>query len=240
MPVPSTSSSTDSISHPSADADTDALLNTGINSNTVETHSVHSLEFPLSATNDRLIFMRIDISERFHNFQLAVKAKIIQGSMLTLEEHAFPSDIKESVEKIVKHLINSDPLDLPTYSGPYTRLYASREISTLVEGATLSPTNRVLLTIRNMVEYLPRHVIGDGPQETELVTRHLQSILLPLFEDIDACIIFRWNSVSDNEKLVSTRPDASMNIIRGASLGERVGCGEVKPQYQVFCQIRSK
>lgn len=87
MPVPSTSSSTDSISHPSADADTDALLNTGINSNTVETHSVHSLEFPLSATNDRLIFMGIDISERFHNFQLAVKAKIIQGSMLTLEEH---------------------------------------------------------------------------------------------------------------------------------------------------------
>lgn len=30
------------------------------------------------------------------------------------------------------------------------------------------------------------------------------------------------------------RPDASINIVRGASLGRRLGCGEVKPQTQAL------
>lgn len=44
----------------------------------------------------------------------------------------------------------------------------------------------------------------------------------------------RRTSVNDDEKMVTTRPDATINIIRGASLGQRVGCGEVKPQYQAL------
>ncbi|CEG81444.1 hypothetical protein RMATCC62417_15649 [Rhizopus microsporus] len=238
--IPSTSASSDSISHSFTDTDTDTPTDTNIPTNIVGS-SVYSFEFPPPAANDRFIFMDMDISERFHNFQLAVTAKIDQNSMtLTLEghvqhilalsgilllkpgrthadlhqhidldtcdrlldhiltsnlitrRHVFPSDIKDSVEKIVKRIADSEPLDLPTYTGPYTRMYASREIMTLMEGATLSRTNRILFVIRNMVECLPRHIIGDGPQETELVTRHLQSALVPLFEDIDAGIVFRW------------------------------------------------
>ncbi|KAG1085187.1 hypothetical protein G6F42_021493 [Rhizopus arrhizus] len=279
----SSASSDSTSSHSFTNTDTDTLTDTNIPTNTVRSSSVYSFEFPLPAANDRFKFMDTDISERFHKFQLTVKATIDQESMtLTFEEyvqhilalsgilllkpgrphadlhehidldtcdrlqnhiltsilitrhHIFPSDIKDLVEKIVKRLVNSEPLVLTTYNGPYTRIYASREIMMLMEDATWSPTNRFLTVIRNMVECLPQNIIGDGPQEIELTTRHLQSALVPLFEDIDANIVFRWTSVSDDEKMFTTRPDASMNIACGASLGKRIGCGEVKPQYQAL------
>ncbi|KAL7331214.1 hypothetical protein PS15p_203437 [Mucor circinelloides] len=47
-------------------------------------------------------------------------------------------------------------------------------------------------------------------------------------------VIRNMTSVSDDEKMFTTRPDASMNIACGASLGKRIGCGEVKPQYQAL------
>lgn len=41
-------------------------------------------------------------------------------------------------------------------------------------------------------------------------------------------------SVSDDEKQANIRPDASINIIHGALLSDRIGCGEVKAQYQAL------
>jgi hypothetical protein len=41
-------------------------------------------------------------------------------------------------------------------------------------------------------------------------------------------------SVSDDEKQANVRPDASINAIHGAMLGDRIGCGEVKAQYQAL------
>lgn len=41
-------------------------------------------------------------------------------------------------------------------------------------------------------------------------------------------------SVSDDDKPAMIRPDASINIVSGASLGRRLGCGEVKPQAQAL------
>lgn len=41
-------------------------------------------------------------------------------------------------------------------------------------------------------------------------------------------------SVSDEEKQATTRPDASINITNGAALSKRIGCGEVKAQYQAL------
>ncbi|CEP14651.1 hypothetical protein [Parasitella parasitica] len=136
-------------------------------------------------------------------------ARVLRPSAIILIEdpvrrHIFPSDIKNLVEKIV----------LSTYTGPYTHMYASREIMTLMEGATLSLTNRNLFVIRNMVKCLPR-----GWTSRDRVARHLQSALVPLFEEINAGIVFRWTSVSDDEKIITTRPDASMNIARSASFG---------------------
>ncbi|KAI9030962.1 hypothetical protein CLU79DRAFT_363397 [Phycomyces nitens] len=65
-----------------------------------------------------------------------------------------------------------------------------------------------------------------------MITRHLEAILSPLFEDLDNNIAFRWTSVSDDESQASIRPDASINIINGAMLSDRIGCGKVKAQYQ--------
>lgn len=87
-PIPSTSASSDSISYSFTDTDTDTFTDTNISTDTVRSSSVYSFEFPPPAANDRFIFMNMDISECFHNFQLAVKAKINQDPMsLTLEEH---------------------------------------------------------------------------------------------------------------------------------------------------------
>ncbi|KAG1242122.1 hypothetical protein G6F68_016348 [Rhizopus microsporus] len=73
------------------------------------------------------------------------------------------------------------------------RLAASRQISALIQDDdVLNPVNRILLSIRNMVERLPRCIIENGPKETELITRHLEAILSPLFEDLDNNITFRW------------------------------------------------
>lgn len=157
--IPGSSASSDSTSHSFTNTDTDTLTDTNILTNTVRSSSVYSFEFPSPAANDRFKFMDTDISERFHKFQLAVKAMIDQEPMtLTLEEHVqhilalsgilllkpgrthadlhrhidldtcdrllnhiltsiliirhhiFPSDIKDLVEKIVKRLVNSEPL----------------------------------------------------------------------------------------------------------------------------------
>ncbi|KAG0162296.1 hypothetical protein DFQ30_002389, partial [Apophysomyces sp. BC1015] len=141
----------------------------------------------------------------------------------------FPAATKVWLEEIMEQMdMDGDRNDT------CTRLAASRQISALIQNDVLNPTNRILLTIRNMVEKLPRHAIEDGPKETEFITRHLEAILAPLFEDLDNNIVFRWTSVSDEEKQATTRPDALINIIHGASLSKRIGCGEVKAQYQAL------
>ncbi|CAO3643655.1 unnamed protein product [Mucor fragilis] len=82
------------------------------------------------------------------------------------------------------------------------------------------------------VEALPRFVVEDGPQETELITRYPHAALVPSFENIDEHVLVRWASISDNDKVVMLRPDASINVVYGAALDQRLGCGEVRSQYQ--------
>ncbi|CAO3643651.1 unnamed protein product [Mucor fragilis] len=79
-----------------------------------------------------------------------------------------------------------------------------------------------------MVEALPRFVVEDGPQETELITRYPHAALVPSFENIDEHVLVRC----DNDKVVMLRPDASINVVYGAALDQRLGCGEVRSQYQ--------
>ncbi|KAG0927147.1 hypothetical protein G6F29_012780 [Rhizopus arrhizus] len=128
--------------------------------------------------------------------------------------------------KNIKNIVNDSDQSL--------RLVASCKIAALIEDATFNTTNRILLAVRNMVEVLPHFVIEDGPQETELITRYLQAALVPLFENIDKHILFRWTSISDNDKVIMLRPDASINIVYSAALDQRLGCGEVKSQYQAL------
>ncbi|KAI9033647.1 hypothetical protein CLU79DRAFT_692054 [Phycomyces nitens] len=213
--------------------------------------------------------MDIDISARFHEFQLSVKKSIDSKEHLTLEEnvqhilafssilllktgrthadlheyislntcdalgahiltsnniapHKFPAVTKSKLEQIVEKVTTVVSMNDSSGTRSCSRLNASRQITELLEGDTMNSTNKILLAVRNMVETLPRYAFGEGLQETELITRHLQSSLTP----------FNINktSVSDDEKPAITRPDASINIVRDGSLGRRLGCGEVKPQ----------
>ncbi|OBZ90352.1 hypothetical protein A0J61_01601 [Choanephora cucurbitarum] len=84
------------------------------------------------------------------------------------------------------------------------------------------------------VETLPRFVIEDEPQEKELITRYLQAALVLLFETIIKHILFGWISINDNDKVIMLRPDASINVVYGAVVEQRLGCDEIKSQYQAL------
>ncbi|KAI9008938.1 hypothetical protein CLU79DRAFT_498955 [Phycomyces nitens] len=126
----------------------------------------------------------------------------------------FPSATKEKLEGIVHNLIDTVSNNIVNGYDQSSRLVASCKIAALIEeDATFNSTNRILLAVRNMIKALPRFVIEDGPQETELITRYLRAALVPLFENIDKHILFRWTSISDNDKVIMLIPDVSINIV---------------------------
>ncbi|RCH77880.1 hypothetical protein CU098_003402, partial [Rhizopus stolonifer] len=245
-------------------------------------NSVFELDFAVSTEHERLIFENIDVSCRFHDFQLQVKRRLNENKHLMLEENVqhllalssilllkpgrthtdihehitfnqcenllihilnsngitsqmFPSATKEKLEGTVHNLIDNVSNNIVNDSDQSLRFVASCKI------ATFNTTNRILLAVRNMVEALPRFVIEDGPQETELITRYLQAALVSLFENIDKHILFRWTSISDNDKVIMLRPDASINVVYGAALDQRLGCGEIEsPLRRIDCLIPDK
>lgn len=50
-------------------------------------NSVFKLDFPVPIEHDRFIFENIDVSSRFHDFQLQVKRRLDENKHLTLEEN---------------------------------------------------------------------------------------------------------------------------------------------------------
>ncbi|KAG1051240.1 hypothetical protein G6F43_006536 [Rhizopus delemar] len=136
-------------------------------------------------------------------------------------QHAFPQAIKNKLEDIISIMVNES-----------TRLPASRAIMMLMSGDTMTPFNRTLLSVRNMVEKLPEDCLDGGPMETELITRYLEASLAPLFENLGNEIMFRWTSVSDEKAISDEKPDAIISIIDGASFGRTIAYGEVKPEVQ--------
>ncbi|KAG2206527.1 hypothetical protein INT47_008544 [Mucor saturninus] len=140
---------------------------------------------------------------------------------------------KEKLEVIIHNLIENVSNNIANDCGQSLRLVASCKIAALIgEDAIFNTTNRILLAVRNMVEALPRFVIEDGPKETELITRYLQAALTQLL--ISNLIPHNRTSISDNDKVVTLRPDASINVVYGAVLDQRLGCGEVKSQYHAL------
>ncbi|PHZ11989.1 uncharacterized protein RHIMIDRAFT_292165 [Rhizopus microsporus ATCC 52813] len=147
----------------------------------------------------------------------ALAAHILTSN--SIAHHKFPAVTKAKLEQIVEEVavvvsMASSMSNASSGTRSCSRLDASRQITALLKGDTMNSTNKILLTVRNMVETLPRRVFEKGPQKTELITRHFQSSLAPLFEDIDKDVIFRWTSVSDDDKPAMIRPDASINIVR--------------------------
>ncbi|KAG1495754.1 hypothetical protein G6F47_008972 [Rhizopus delemar] len=137
-------------------------------------------------------------------------------------QHAFPQAIKTKLEDIILIMVNES-----------TRLLASRAITMVMSGDTMTPFNRTLLSVRNIkysirVEKLPDDCLDGGSMETELITRSLA----PLFENFGNEIMFRWTSVSDEKAISDEKPDAIMSIIDSASFGRTIAYGEVKPEVQ--------
>ncbi|ORY99289.1 hypothetical protein BCR43DRAFT_489040 [Syncephalastrum racemosum] len=170
-------------------------------------------------------FLARDICGRLRAFMVVQAAQAIN-----MDEH-FSLLLKNKVDAILCKL-NGGTRTMEGEGRPYSRLVALREITALMEGTEMTLVNKILKSIRNMVEMLPRDVDQKGPLEIEYITRHLHAILSPLFEDIDNDILFRWISVGDKEKQGTMWPDASINIMQSSALGPRLGCGEVKSQYQ--------
>ncbi|ORE00821.1 hypothetical protein BCV72DRAFT_96253 [Rhizopus microsporus var. microsporus] len=231
------------------------LLASSPTSSTLFSSILDELSFSPSPIEDRLLFNSIDVSAQFYKFQLDVQSRLREDAAFTIEEHMqhilalssvlllkparthedlhryidlntceglrrhilskqqtayqpFPASTRNRLEEIMGQMdLDGDQNNI------CTRLVASCRISAMIQDDGLNSTNRILLIVRNMVEKLPRHTVEDGPKETELITR---------------------TSVSDEEKQATTRPDASINIINGAVLSKRIGCGEVKAQYQAL------
>ncbi|KAG1149962.1 hypothetical protein G6F37_003367 [Rhizopus arrhizus] len=120
-----------------------------------------------------------------------------------------PSATKANLEASVYHVIGNISMNIVSDSEQRSRLVTSCQIAALMEEATLNSTNRILLAVRNLMKTLLQHVIEDGPQETELITRHLQAALVLLA------------SISDDEKTITLRPDALINIVHGTALDRR-------------------
>ncbi|KAL0081696.1 hypothetical protein J3Q64DRAFT_1643469, partial [Phycomyces blakesleeanus] len=109
-------------------------------------------------------------------------------------DQMLPCSTKEKLEGIVHNLVyNVSNVSSCTDSGQSSRLVVSWKIAALIEeDPTFNSTNRILLVIRKIAEVLPRFIIEDGPQETELITQYLHPALVPLFENIDERILFQW------------------------------------------------
>ncbi|ORY99254.1 hypothetical protein BCR43DRAFT_488965 [Syncephalastrum racemosum] len=170
-------------------------------------------------------FLVRDICERLRTFMVVQAAQAIN-----MDEH-FSFQMKNKVEAILCKL-KGRTRTMESEDRPYSRLVALREITALMEGTEMTLINKILKSIQNMVQMLPRCIDQKGPLETEYITRHLHAILSPLFEDIDNDILFRWTSVGDKEKEGTMWPDASINVMQSSALGPRLGCDEVKSQYQ--------
>ncbi|CEP14353.1 hypothetical protein [Parasitella parasitica] len=207
-------------------------------------NSVLELDFAVPIEHERLIFENIDVTSRFRDFQLQVKRRLNENKHLTLEENVqhilalssilllkpgrTHTDIHEHItfnqcENLLIHILNSNGI-----TGQMFPSATKEKLEEIVHNLIENVSNDFIS------QALPRFVIEDGPQETELITRYLQAALVPLFENIDEHILFRWTSISDNEKVIMLRPDASINTVHGAALDQRLGCGEVKSQYQAL------
>ncbi|KAG1468010.1 hypothetical protein G6F56_004083 [Rhizopus delemar] len=215
-----------------------------------------SISFPLSVpiqfaeintspptTDDRTIFSDIDISLRFYSFKQDVNNHTQQGIAIIVEEY-------------VQHLLALSSILLLKPASTHKDLYKHIELNTcdalcqhIIEKHKMTnqsfPTEvklqleKIMMQLEvdgdqgfccpsETLEKLPRRIIENGPKETELITRHLEAILSPLFEDLDNSIAFRWTSISDDEKQANIRPDASINIMHGALFHRLVGIDLVR------------
>ncbi|ORY99290.1 hypothetical protein BCR43DRAFT_436279 [Syncephalastrum racemosum] len=158
-----------------------------------------------------LEFLDIRTCERLRAFML-------ERAGITSEDIVLP--IKNRLQEILEKIADDPRVVSSTNSRPYPRFDASHDIMALIEGPGLNTFNRILRSVRNMVEMLPRYAIDDGPLETEYIIRYLGPLLSPL------------TFVSDTEREATKWLDSSALIIQDRPSGPRLGCGQVRLSHQ--------
>ncbi|CAO3654370.1 unnamed protein product [Cunninghamella echinulata] len=96
---------------------------------------------------------------------------------------------------------------------------------------------KIIKSIKTMIETLPSEVLNEEPHELELLSRYLNACLLPLFDDPEAGILFRWSDSTNLEASKTTvsiskrRPDSTIVTLDGYCFDYNRGFGEVKSKY---------
>ncbi|ORX50583.1 hypothetical protein DM01DRAFT_1347435 [Hesseltinella vesiculosa] len=148
---------------------------------TVE-HNVHEI----LALSSILLLERDKTDKKLRQFIDHDICTSLRKSILTYNDilgHAFPSSIKQLLEETVRSTVAADATPC---------LAASLRIMQLMDDHSMTPMNRIILSVRNMVELLPRAVTEEGPREVEWITRTLQGMLGTMLENLEEEVMFRW------------------------------------------------
>ncbi|KAG1052082.1 hypothetical protein G6F43_005756 [Rhizopus delemar] len=114
--------------------------------------------------------------------------------------------------------------------GKITTIKAVSKLLMMVDENGSEYVNRTVLCFKKLIEELPK--VQYNKEDLELITRVIQPALLPLFDDVEKNIYFRWTDAQTEEykedeiKSSSKRPDGCVTLM--ASKSKSIAFVEVK------------
>ncbi|KAG1168015.1 hypothetical protein G6F36_012366 [Rhizopus arrhizus] len=150
--------------------------------------------------------LHTDMEKFFHKntIRAIMNDRLSNCGMFT---HNFAADLLMDVKVIIQDVI----------AQKITSIRAAKLLLALVKEDTNEENdlyqNKVILCFKRMIEEFPRETLCV--EETELITRFIQSSLQPLFDDIDSEVYLRWTNTQTEEHREDTvscsdrRPDGS-------------------------------
>ncbi|CAO3633350.1 unnamed protein product [Cunninghamella echinulata] len=146
----------------------------------------------------------------------------------SINEHEFPPELLTEVCHIIKS-VKKKKIDR---DAAVIQLLSLKSKSTPLEF-------RIIKSIKYTLKSLPREIHNEEPKEMELITRYIHSFLVPLFDDPDMDILFRWGDEINLEagkitlSISRCRPDSSVTKVNGFKLDYNLGFGEIKSRHEV-------
>ncbi|KAG1458805.1 hypothetical protein G6F46_006001 [Rhizopus delemar] len=168
--------------------------------------------------------LHTDMEKFFHKntIRAIMNDRLSNCGMFT---HNFAADLLMDVKVIIQDVI----------AQKITSIRAAKLLLALVKEDTNEENdlyqNKVILCFKRMIEEFPRETLCV--EETELITRFIQSSLQPLFDDIDSEVYLRWTNTQTEEHREDTvscsdrRPDGCLTaVIKNKKIN--LGFSEVK------------
>ncbi|KAK4518417.1 uncharacterized protein ATC70_008634 [Mucor velutinosus] len=211
------------------------LLTSSPTSSTLSSSIVlDELSFSPPPMEDRLLFNSIDVSAQFYKFQLDAQSRLREDAAFTIEEHMQHILALSSVLLLKPARTHEDlhrHIDLNTCEGLRRHILSKQQ--TAYQPFPTSTRNRLEEIMGQMDLDGDRNNICTRLGASRQISAMIQEDGLNSTNRI-LLAVRNMTSVSDEEKQATTRPDASINITNGAALSKRIGCGEVKAQYQAL------